>query len=94
MGQPNVGAWVKNRISANSPDEECLSTSSLDGRMPREAYESSEDRHRRNLLAVGVPVLLILGVLVFFYSVFYFPNRTTAISGTIVSSGQEREYLL
>ncbi len=43
---------------------------------------------------VAVPVVLVLLVLGFFYSVFYFPNWTSATAGTVVSSGQEREYLL
>jgi hypothetical protein len=44
------------------------------------------------LFVVGVPVLFVLIAVVFFYAAFYFPNRTSAISGTIVSSGQRREY--
>jgi polyhydroxybutyrate depolymerase len=46
------------------------------------------------LILVGVPALLVLSAVVLFYSVFYFPNRTTATSGTIISSGEKREYLL
>ena len=46
------------------------------------------------LIAIGVPILLVLIAGVSFYALFYFPNRTTSSSGTIVSSGQKREYLL
>jgi polyhydroxybutyrate depolymerase len=46
------------------------------------------------LIALGVPMLLVLIAVVSFYAMFYFPNRTTSTSGTIVSSGQKREYLL
>jgi polyhydroxybutyrate depolymerase len=37
---------------------------------------------------------LVLVLFGFFYSVFYFPNWTTATSGTIICSGQKRAYLL
>ena len=30
----------------------------------------------------------------YFLAVFYFPNRTSAIPGTLISSGEKREYLL
>jgi polyhydroxybutyrate depolymerase len=46
------------------------------------------------LAVVGVPLLLGLTAVVSFYALFYFPNRTTASAGTIVSSGVTREYLL
>jgi polyhydroxybutyrate depolymerase len=46
------------------------------------------------LLFIGVPLLLFSVVNAFFYSVFYFPNRSGAIAGTIVSAGGNREYLL
>jgi polyhydroxybutyrate depolymerase len=46
------------------------------------------------LLFIGVPLLLFSAVNAFFYSVFYFPNRSGAIAGTIVSYGGNREYLL
>jgi poly(3-hydroxybutyrate) depolymerase len=46
------------------------------------------------LAIVGLPVLLGLTAVVCFYSLFHFPNRTTAVSGTIVSSGRARQYLL
>ena len=36
-------------------------------------------------------VLILIG---FSYSVFYFPNWTSATTGTSVSSGEKREYLL
>ena len=45
-------------------------------------------------IIVGVPILLVIGLYAFYYSVFYFPNWTTATRGTIVSSGQQRHYLL
>jgi len=45
-------------------------------------------------VVIGLPVLFLLLAYGFFYSVFYFPNRTTAVAGTIVSSGQKRHYLL
>jgi len=43
---------------------------------------------------IGLPVLFFLLALGFFYSVFYFPNRTSAVEGAIVSSGRKRDYLL
>ena len=43
------------------------------------------------LLIVGLPVALIVIAIAAFYATFYVPNRA---NGTIVSSGQEREYLL
>jgi polyhydroxybutyrate depolymerase len=46
------------------------------------------------LLVIGLPVVLILIAVAAFYAIFYFPNRTSAASGTIVSSGVQREYLL
>jgi polyhydroxybutyrate depolymerase len=46
------------------------------------------------LTVVGVPLLLGLTAVVSFYALFYFPNRTTASAGTVVSSGVTREYLL
>jgi polyhydroxybutyrate depolymerase len=46
------------------------------------------------LVIIGLPILSVSALYVFFYSVFYFPNRTTAVTRTIVSSGQQREYLL
>jgi polyhydroxybutyrate depolymerase len=49
---------------------------------------------RGGLILLGVPFLLVLAALVFFYAIFYFPNRTTATSGTITVSGRNREYLL
>jgi polyhydroxybutyrate depolymerase len=42
---------------------------------------------------IGLPLLFFVLAIGFFYSVFYFPNRTNA-AGTIVSSGQKRDYLL
>lgn len=49
---------------------------------------------RAVLALIAVPVLLVLLAYGFFYSVFYFPNHTSAVLGTIVSSGQKRDYLL
>jgi polyhydroxybutyrate depolymerase len=49
---------------------------------------------RTVLVLIAVPVLLVLLAYGFFYSVFYFPNHTGAVAGTIVSSGQKRNYLL
>jgi len=46
------------------------------------------------LVLIGVPIVLLLIVFVSFYAIFYFPNRTSATTGTIVSSGEKREYLL
>ena len=43
---------------------------------------------------VGVPILLISALYAFFYAVFYFPNRSEAVAGSLVSSGENREYLL
>ena len=49
---------------------------------------------RAVLVVIGLPILLVLLAFGFFYSVFYFPNWTSATTGTIVSSGERREYLL
>jgi polyhydroxybutyrate depolymerase len=49
---------------------------------------------RAVLILIATPIVLVALAFGFFYSVFYFPNRTSAISGTIVSSGQKRDYLL
>jgi polyhydroxybutyrate depolymerase len=46
------------------------------------------------LLLIGLPTALFLVVNAAFYAVFYFPNRSSAIAGIIVSSGENREYLL
>ena len=46
------------------------------------------------LVLLGLPIVLFLIVYAFFYAVFYFPNRTSATSGSIVSSAEKREYLL
>jgi polyhydroxybutyrate depolymerase len=46
------------------------------------------------LLFVGLPTVLISVVYASFYAVFYFPNRSGAIAGTLASSGENREYLL
>jgi hypothetical protein len=49
---------------------------------------------RAGLVFIVLPIVLVLILLGFFYSVFYFPNWTSATTGTIISSGQKREYLL
>src|ERR1700732_1430074 len=45
-------------------------------------------------VVIGLPVVLVLLRFGFFYSFFYFPIWTSATTGTIVSSGEKREYLL
>ena len=49
---------------------------------------------RAVLILIGLPIVLGLILVGFFYSVFYFPNWTRATGGTIVSSGEKRHYLL
>jgi len=49
---------------------------------------------RAVLILIGLPFVLSLVLVGFFYSVFYFPNWTRATSGTLVSSGEKRHYLL
>ena len=49
---------------------------------------------RAALVLIALPIILVSLLFGFFYSVFYFPNRTSAIAETIVSSGQTRKYLL
>ena len=49
---------------------------------------------RAVLVLLGLPVVLALLAFGFFYSIFYFPNWTSATTGTIISSGEKREYLL
>jgi hypothetical protein len=49
---------------------------------------------RAVLVLIGLPIVSVLLAFGFFYSVFYFPNWTSATTGTIVSSGEKREYLL
>jgi polyhydroxybutyrate depolymerase len=46
------------------------------------------------LVLIGLSIVLVLIVYGSFYAVFYFPNRTIATTGTIVSSAEKREYLL
>jgi polyhydroxybutyrate depolymerase len=46
------------------------------------------------LVLIGLSIVLVLIVYGSFYAVFYFPNRTSATTGTIVSSAEKREYLL
>jgi poly(3-hydroxybutyrate) depolymerase len=49
---------------------------------------------RAVLVVIGLPIVLVLLACGFFYSVFYFRNWTSATTGTIVSCGEKREYLL
>src|SRR3984885_449173 len=49
---------------------------------------------RAALVLIGLPAVLGLLAFGFFYSVFYFPNWTSATTETIISSGEKREYLL
>jgi poly(3-hydroxybutyrate) depolymerase len=49
---------------------------------------------RAVLILIGLPIVLGLVPVGFFYSVFYFPNWTRVTSGTVVSSGEKRHYLL
>jgi len=49
---------------------------------------------RAGFTLLGLPVVLGLILLGFFYCVFYFPNLSGAIAGTLTSSGETREYLL
>jgi poly(3-hydroxybutyrate) depolymerase len=46
------------------------------------------------LLFIGLPIVLVSVLYASFYSVFYFPNRSSAIAGTVISSGENRKYLL
>jgi polyhydroxybutyrate depolymerase len=43
---------------------------------------------------IVISIVLCLTLLGFFYSVFYFPNWSRATPGTIISSGEKRQYLL
>jgi polyhydroxybutyrate depolymerase len=49
---------------------------------------------RAVLILIGLPILAFSLVNGFFYSVFYFPNWTSATTHTLISSGEKREYLL
>ena len=49
---------------------------------------------RAVLVVIGLPIVLVLLAFGFFYSVFYFPNWTSATTSTLVSSGEKREDLL
>lgn len=49
---------------------------------------------RRAAVLIALPIVLVVLASGFFYSVFYFPNRTSATAGTVVSSSQKRDYLL
>ena len=45
---------------------------------------------RAGLILIGLPALVGAALLVFFYSVFYFPNWSDATAQTLVSSGEKR----
>jgi polyhydroxybutyrate depolymerase len=49
---------------------------------------------RATLAIIGLPILVVVLLVAFFYSVFYFPNGSSAIPGTLISSGEQRQYLL
>jgi polyhydroxybutyrate depolymerase len=49
---------------------------------------------RAGLALVGLPIVVVLILVGFFYAVFYFPNWNSAATGTLISSGEQREYLL
>lgn len=49
---------------------------------------------RSALVLIAVPIVLVLLLFGFFYSVFYFPNWTSATTNTLTSLGKKREYLL
>jgi polyhydroxybutyrate depolymerase len=49
---------------------------------------------RAVLVLIGLPIVFTLILLGFFYSVFYFPNWSSATTGTLISAGEKREYLL
>jgi len=49
---------------------------------------------RAGLVLIGLPIVLVLILYGYFYSVFYFPNWNSGTTGTIISSGEKREYLL
>src|SRR5215469_10577095 len=46
------------------------------------------------LWLLGLPIVFVAVVCASFYAVFYFPNGSRATAGTVVSSGQDRDYLL
>jgi polyhydroxybutyrate depolymerase len=46
------------------------------------------------LVAIGLPIVLVVILVISFYALFYYPNRTTAARGVIMSSGLKREYLV
>jgi polyhydroxybutyrate depolymerase len=46
------------------------------------------------LVLISLPILILLLGFVYFYSVFYFPNWTSATTRTVISSGEKRHYLL
>jgi polyhydroxybutyrate depolymerase len=49
---------------------------------------------RAGLVLIGLPIVFTLILFGFFYSVFYFPNWSSATTGTLISAGEKREYLL
>ena len=48
---------------------------------------------RAVLVLIGLPIVFTLILFGFFYSVFYFPNWSSATTGTLISAGEKREYL-
>jgi len=46
------------------------------------------------IVLVGLPIVAVAALYTFFYSVFYFPNWDGVDSETLVSAGEQREYLL
>jgi polyhydroxybutyrate depolymerase len=49
---------------------------------------------RAVLVLIGLPIVFTLILFGFFYSVFYFPNWSSATTGTLISAGEKRKYLL
>jgi polyhydroxybutyrate depolymerase len=49
---------------------------------------------RMALATVVLPLVLVLLLMGFFYSVFFFPNGSNATAGAVISSGERRDYLL
>ncbi len=49
---------------------------------------------RALLVIIGLPIVALTILVISFYALLYFPNRTTATDGVLVSSGVKREYLV